>query len=89
MSHTEKHETILQDSQQIPEETLESIQQSNQNIFTFDNISTVLVKTTTDTQCITVTTDSNIPKISVRKQTEKDTNLFHNNSASPQMMHLH
>ena len=79
MSQTE-HETILHDSQQIPDMILEQVQQQNQNTTTFDDTSTVPDDTTTDTQSLSVTSDSNILNTPTRQITENDTVLSHNDN---------
>ena len=78
MSQTEKHETILLDSQQNSDEMLEPVQQRNQFTITIENTSPVPGETTTDTHSIIITTDSNILNFPVYQTTENHTNLFHN-----------
>ena len=84
MSQTEKHETILQDSQQLPDETLQRAQQQNEKTTTFDNTSAIPNENTTDMHSVTVTTDSNIAKFPVGQMAENDTYLFHDVNAQLQ-----
>ena len=84
ISQTEKRETILQDSQQLPDKTLQPALQQNENTIIFDNTTAVPDENTTGTHSITVTTDWNIPRIPVGQKTENDTYLFKDDNAQIQ-----
>ena len=82
---TEQHETIHPDPSHLSDETLQQVQQQNQNTITFATTLTIPDQNTTDTHSFTITTDSDILYIPTRRKTETNANLFQ--SKSDTMIH--